>query len=252
MSNTSSSEPINDYYSMCGTSLPADYQPCADTVIIGRGRKAHGHEGNIRFQALLQSHREEYEAATSRSTKTAVIMKVVQKVKESSQNHVGFVKKNPATGHWIALQSITSRTSVGQAFRDLLKGKYKSSKHFKQVMRETQRNHQEQDTVPQKIASKPDVSSRPFTLLDSMQFARTAMAPLPSVGRMVSLEASVPALAPLQQQNDCWVESLCALLPLDQVQGNQESPFEPIPLKEVGSFTSGVFKPSLILDDESF
>lgn len=253
-----------DYYSMCGTNLPADYEPCENTVIIGRGRKAHGHEGNIRFQTILKAYREKYERAASRAEKTNVIVQVIQKVKGKCSDGIGFVKKNQSSGKWLGLQSISARTSVGQAFRDLLKGKYKSSKHFKQAMRDLERQHPEQDFIGQAYTNGTltDVSF-PFTLLNSMRLSPN-LAPLPPFRRLVSVEApcqahpSTPAQVDQQESlaGGSWVDSLCALLPLEDqhVKDNTSNPYEPLPLQEqdktpVKNFSS-MMKTSLVLDDQ--
>ena len=78
MSHNLTTTSMSDCYSLCGTSLPDNYQPCDNTVIIGRGRQAYNHQGNKRFQKILQEHRQEYESASSRSDKTSVIVKVYQ------------------------------------------------------------------------------------------------------------------------------------------------------------------------------
>lgn len=71
----------------------------------------------------------------SRSMKSSVIIRVVARIREKSAGGYGFVKRDPQTGRWMALEDIAARTTVGQGFRDLQprQGRSKPSKIIKQA-----------------------------------------------------------------------------------------------------------------------
>lgn len=116
--------------------LPQGFSPSINEVVIGRGRKVVNHSGNQRFQDLIQSQLREYSKAKSKTSKSAIILRVLMAVKNGSPADVGgFVKQNARTKRWYALEDASARISTAQAFRDALSGSYRSSKQYKQQRR---------------------------------------------------------------------------------------------------------------------
>ena len=100
----------------------------------GRGRKVANHPGNARFQDIIYSHLTEYSRAKTKAAKSEIILRVLRKVRGNS--HVGgFLKKDPKTKRWFALEETPCRISTAQAFRDALSSNYRSSKQSKQQKR---------------------------------------------------------------------------------------------------------------------
>ena len=252
----------SENYIMCGSPLPEDYKPCEHTVKIGRGKSVTSHAGNIRFQSLIEANREAYETAHSRSLKTDVIMQVIRQVKSNSVGNIGFVKKDPSSGRWVALQTISTRTSVGQAFRDLLKGKYKSSKHCKQVMRDREKAEVSRSVVQQIITCQetngPSSFQCPFPDISPVETNLTRVVSVETELRSPTSFAAA-ANSQLKVQRQSWVEQLCNLMIPDDSQlelaGN---PFEPVPFKEAEASTitlyaqRGQFVPNVVGEDFSF
>lgn len=206
--------------------LPSDYEPCPHTVIIGRGKRVYNHVGNRRYQVLLQQHREAYTASTTRAQKTEIICGIIKAVRKSSVKHVGFVKQDPSGSSWIALQDIAARSAVGQAFRDLLKDRYRSSKKSKQVQRlldKKQHGHQGQSLV-----SSLGASQHPKNMPRAISFNKEDVR---------ASNFDVAGFAAQQQFNDnnskntSWLDKLCVLLGDDDVH-HDSNPFEPKPLPE--------------------
>jgi hypothetical protein len=78
------------------------------------------HKGNLRFQEILKEESAEYaDLDASRSMKSAIIIKVINRVREKSAGNYGFVKRDHKSGRWMILEDIAARTTVGQGFRDL-------------------------------------------------------------------------------------------------------------------------------------
>ncbi|CAB9506534.1 Nitrilase family, member 2 [Seminavis robusta] len=114
--------------------LPKTFAPSVNEVIIGRGRRVWNHSGNERFQDLVQSHMYEYSRATTKTSKSAIISRVLTQVKQASSVG-GFVKQESSTKRWYAMEEASARISTAQAFRDSLSHTYRSSKQFKQQRR---------------------------------------------------------------------------------------------------------------------
>jgi hypothetical protein len=114
--------------------LPESYQPTAQEVVIGRGRKIQQHEGNIMLRAIVISKANEYVASTDKTFKSNVITSIGCQVRATSK-FGGFVKKDPSRDQWFVVPESCVRATIAQAFRDCLSPSYKSSKLSKQRRR---------------------------------------------------------------------------------------------------------------------
>jgi hypothetical protein len=84
---------------------------------------------------LIYSKVELYEAAGNKTAKSSIINQTLQLIKRASQETGGFVKQDPATKRWYAVDNSAARTTTAQAFRDALSSVYRSSKRAKQQSR---------------------------------------------------------------------------------------------------------------------
>lgn len=101
------------------------YTPGTYDVLSGRGRTSLNHVGNRRFRATVRLYLDEYLAATSRLEKTEVVMKVVHAVHQTGGR---FLKRDPATGKWVAIGEKRARERVGHALRDAHAERIRSGK----------------------------------------------------------------------------------------------------------------------------
>jgi len=76
-----------------------------------------------------------YIAAYNKTDKSFVVSQVLHEIRHWSSERLGFVTLDAKTGRWISLKDSLARVSVGQAFRDSLTGKYRSSGFSKQQKR---------------------------------------------------------------------------------------------------------------------
>lgn len=115
--------------------LPADYTPTADVCIIGRGKTVHEHPGNAKLNALVDANIAAYQSAATKGLKSAILWNILTELRNESKDNLGFVKKDPETGRWCAVDNINARINIAQAFRDRLSYSYKSSKQRKSIKR---------------------------------------------------------------------------------------------------------------------
>lgn len=116
------------------TALPDSYTPGPKTVIIGRGKKISSHPGNVMFSNIIKTELPAYSAATSKSLKSSILSRVVDRVRRECPE-CAFVKQDPDSGRWYAVEDFQARITTAQAFRDSLHQNYRSSKKFKQQKR---------------------------------------------------------------------------------------------------------------------
>ena len=67
--------------------------------------------GNTRFRDLVGSLLDEYSSATSKLEKSAIVQRVLIEVRTKSPNG-GFIKKDPLTGQWYEVCTVTLSTST--------------------------------------------------------------------------------------------------------------------------------------------
>ena len=126
--------------------LPVDYKPSDYTVILGRGKKIKNHKGNLRLDALVQEQLFDYTSADSKTTKSFILLNVLNQVQSNNADQVGFVKQeggSSATKRWFAVDHASARATVAQAFRDANHVQYRSSKQSKQRRRLIEREGDE-------------------------------------------------------------------------------------------------------------
>jgi hypothetical protein len=116
--------------------LPAGFVPGDDDVICGRGRNCFNHSGNVRFRAIVTGYLDQYSKSTSKMEKSFILSDIVAKVRKSSPNGGGFVKKCPETKRFYEIGCFLAREKTSQAFRDALHDQYKSSNSAKKKRRQ--------------------------------------------------------------------------------------------------------------------
>jgi hypothetical protein len=116
---------------------------CAWSVVwIGRGKTVNAHPGNHKLLAIVQTEVAAYSKAQNRAAKTNIISRVFQAIRADSP--VGFVKRDPCTKRFFAVEDTTAKITIAQYFRDALADQegYKSSKRYKQKLRDAlKRSH---------------------------------------------------------------------------------------------------------------
>lgn len=117
------------------TYLPDNYSPPSDVAVLGRGKRFLKHEGNRRLRELVQKELPAYLAAFNRKDKSAIILRVLQKMRGTSSDNIGLVRYDTLSGKWTLVDDGTARVSIAQIFRDALSVYYKSSRQHKQKLR---------------------------------------------------------------------------------------------------------------------
>jgi hypothetical protein len=136
--------------------LPIGYELGDNDVYCGRGSQCFNHIGNRRFRDIVLDNLSRYNLAMTKFEKSAIIYEVVETIRKESPNG-GFVKKDLENGQYYEVGDFHAvsrshslrhpvylivshdfgyyyrlqREKTSQAFRDLTKGKYKSSKFAK-------------------------------------------------------------------------------------------------------------------------
>jgi hypothetical protein len=116
--------------------LPEGFVPGDDDVICGRGRNCFNHNGNERFRGIVAGYLDQYSKSTSKMEKSYILSDIVAKVRKSSPNGGGFVKKCPETKRFYEVGCFLAREKTSQAFRDALHDQYKSSNSAKKKRRQ--------------------------------------------------------------------------------------------------------------------
>jgi hypothetical protein len=113
--------------------LQPDFIPSPFDVIVGTGREAKNHNGNIGFRELLKGYIGRYSNAPFKLDKTMIISEIIAAVKEKSPSHTGFIKKHGR--RWCAVDDHMAREKVSQGLRNILSGQYRSSARAKKRRR---------------------------------------------------------------------------------------------------------------------
>jgi len=119
--------------------LPDTWAPGEHEIIIGRGKKVFDHAGNAKLRGLVKPHLEGYALAKNRAAKTAIISTIYKQIRADSS--IGFVKKRSGSkrNSYYKVEETTAKTAIAQCFRDFLADGYKSSKKYKQKMRDEEK-----------------------------------------------------------------------------------------------------------------
>jgi hypothetical protein len=115
------------------TPLPLEFSPSSVDVIVGTGREAKLHKGNINFRGILESYIDRYSHATYKLDKTMIISEIVRFVKSKSPFGAGFVKK--IDRRWHVVGEHLAREKVSQGLRNILHDQYRSSQKSKKRRR---------------------------------------------------------------------------------------------------------------------
>ena len=120
--------------------LPKDFEPSDYDFVIGRGKQVKQLPGNQRLSKLIHLVADDYTSG-DKARKSFLLSQLVKQVYEKSPR-AGFVKKDPVSGRWYAVEEALARTSAAQAVRDCLCSHYKSSRQFKQKRRRQAKKEQ--------------------------------------------------------------------------------------------------------------
>jgi len=98
-------------------SLPVDFVPGPQTVIVGKGKRFFKHEGNQMLRDIAASKIAEYAAAKTKLDKSEIISSVVELVRCS---YGGYVKQHSASGQWLVAEDLLCREKTSGVFREAL------------------------------------------------------------------------------------------------------------------------------------
>ena len=129
--STKAGNPIEDTSRL----LSEDYQPHENAVVIGRGRKIKTRPGNLKLFDIVKAELPTYSVAGCKAKKSKILVKIVERVKDTCPDRIAFVKQESSTGRWHEVSMLAARTTVAQAFRDTNHVHYRSSKQSKQRRR---------------------------------------------------------------------------------------------------------------------
>jgi hypothetical protein len=86
-------------------------------VLLGRGRGSQQHEGNQRFQSIINEKKDLYNSFQSRDEKTSTTRDIVNVIKTSGEEIGRFLKFDSATRGWVEVDDEVARVKVAQALR---------------------------------------------------------------------------------------------------------------------------------------
>lgn len=96
------------------STAPAGDEVKEHDVMCGRDKHVHSHSGNKRFRFLIQTNRERYQSAKSRSEKSNITQEILRAIQENGGQ---FLKIDPATGVWAALDAAEAHEKISHALR---------------------------------------------------------------------------------------------------------------------------------------
>jgi hypothetical protein len=94
--------------------MPNGYVPSDFDVCSGRGKQNWNHSGNTSFRRLIRMSVDRYLAAPCKSDKTAVVVSIVEKIRQL-QGH--FLKQDGKVS-WYDIGDAAAREKVGHSLRD--------------------------------------------------------------------------------------------------------------------------------------
>jgi hypothetical protein len=104
--------------------MPEGYIPSDSDVCCGRGKQNWTVAGNIYFRKLIRASLARYIAASSKKEKTAIILSVVDKIRQRGGHFLVKQHHQPQYGssnyYWYNIGSTAARTKVGHSLRDQL------------------------------------------------------------------------------------------------------------------------------------
>jgi len=83
-------------------------------ILLGRGRRAQNHNGNVHFREIVETFRQRYEAIPSKGGKTELIREVVDFIYDNGSRFI----KQDSFGRWIPVGREVARDKVSHSFRN--------------------------------------------------------------------------------------------------------------------------------------
>jgi hypothetical protein len=96
---------------------PIFTQPGPFDVLLGRGKGNQQHEGNQRFQTIVNEHRYRYKTFQTRDQKTNTTREIVNSIKTEGNQTGHFLKFDKSMGGWREVIDEVARVKVAQALR---------------------------------------------------------------------------------------------------------------------------------------
>jgi hypothetical protein len=125
--------------------LPIDFKPENYDIICGKGKSFFNHIGNRRFRVTIELYLPQYQAAQTKSGKSAIVNNVVNLIRSSTSSGAGgFIRFDKKTNRWMELGDAGSREKVGQAIRDALTQRDPSKKRARKILRQQQKKINEE------------------------------------------------------------------------------------------------------------
>ena len=109
-----SSSKHNDLNTNIGYCIDSVLVPREADILLGRGRGAQNHTGNVNYRYLIESFRKRYEKIPSKGAKTQLIREVVDCIYNKGGR---FLKQDPY-GRWIPVDPEVARDKVSHSFRN--------------------------------------------------------------------------------------------------------------------------------------
>ncbi|CAJ1939229.1 unnamed protein product [Cylindrotheca closterium] len=142
--------------------LPEDFQPCAYSVICGRGRKSTDAVGNRRLAVIASLFAQRYSEATKKDEKTHIVSEILEIMRSASPNpQHAFVRHSK--GSWFRVENLHAREKIGTVLRDTLHSQYRSSTKSKLAKRK-----QRKDRTKKQTKKKEEVLPEPSLSLFSL------------------------------------------------------------------------------------
>ena len=125
--------------------LPPNFRPSSTHVIVGRGKEAKTHPGNIKLKSVAITYLDQYsQSKDDKETKCKIISDIIASVNEACPGGSGgFIKRCTQTGRWYQVDNSGAREKVGCLLRDMLSDKYRSSSKSKVARRQRSRQQNE-------------------------------------------------------------------------------------------------------------
>lgn len=98
-------------------SVAGETRPGPFDVLLGRGKANQQHEGNRRFQTIINENRDRYNTFSCRDDKTNTTRDIVGFVKTAGDMPGRFLKRDKLTNGWQEVDDETARVKAAQALR---------------------------------------------------------------------------------------------------------------------------------------
>eukprot|EP00542_Grammatophora_oceanica_P012177 CAMPEP_0194032924 /NCGR_PEP_ID=MMETSP0009_2-20130614/5762_1 /TAXON_ID=210454 /ORGANISM="Grammatophora oceanica, Strain CCMP 410" /LENGTH=244 /DNA_ID=CAMNT_0038673505 /DNA_START=50 /DNA_END=784 /DNA_ORIENTATION=+ len=101
--------------------LPEAYSPSKSAVISGKGKACFNNPGNVKFREIIRKTLPSYRKMSSKMEKTCVLSSIVENIKSSCADGIGFIRKDSGDGRWYELSDDAAREKVGFTLRQAAK-----------------------------------------------------------------------------------------------------------------------------------